>query len=320
MDRYLLAQLIKRYRSGQATEQERYLLEEIWKSAELDTSTIDSLSSQELETLKVKIFASTRRRIQEIEKTKRSRRIRPWVFSVAASVSLAIIASVVVFWYASRPREIRTGFGERLAVTLPDQSTVTLNGNSVLRFNKVWNDHDRREVWIDGEGFFAVKHTKSNQKFIVHASSQLNVEVLGTKFNVKSRDLKSEVMLTEGKVKLDVQNAPVASVFLKPGELATMSDKKLSKRAVKDRQYTSWLNYTLLFDRTTLREAAILLKDTYGLHVTFKDEGLEDRELSGEISSANVDDILLAISQIFNLKVERNGYEVTISSKTNSNN
>jgi transmembrane sensor len=317
MDQNALAELIKRYKAGTATEKEKYLLEKIWNDALQDTSILDSLSEEDRNALKANIFAETRLRISQLSKTgsAKTRMLRPWVYRAAAAVAILASISIIIYWNAYRMTVIRTGFGERMAITLPDQSQVTLNGNSTLRYNSDWNDQHNREVWIDGEGFFAVQHTHNHQKFIVHTSGQLNVEVLGTKFNVKSREEKSEVMLTEGKVKLDMPDSKTAPVFLKPGELATMADKKLSKRVVRQKQYTSWLNYTLIFDRTALRDVAALLKDTYGLDVTFTEEELQTRELSGEISAAHVEDILLAIAETFNLKVERDGQAVTISPK-----
>jgi transmembrane sensor len=317
MDQNALAELIKRYRAGIATEKDKYLLEKIWNDALEDTSFLESLSDEDRNMLKAKMFAETRLRISQLTASEpsKTRTLRPWVYRVAAAVALLAAVSFIIYWNAYRMTEIHTGFGERLAITLPDRSQITLNGNSTLRYNRAWsNDHDR-EVWIDGEGFFAVQHTQNHQKFIVHTSGQLNVEVLGTKFNIKSREEKSEVMLTEGKVKLDMPDTKAEPVFLKPGELATMADKKLSKRVVRQKQYTSWLNYTLIFERTTLRDVAALLKDTYGLDVIFTEDALQTRELSGEISSAHAEDILFAIAQTFNLKVDRDGQAVTISSK-----
>jgi ferric-dicitrate binding protein FerR (iron transport regulator) len=261
------------------------------------------------------MFAETRLRISRLSETGKTRALRPWIYRAAAAFALLAAASIIIYWNSFRMTEFHTDFGERMSITLPDHSQVTLNGNSTLRYNKDWNRENNREVWIDGEGFFAVQHTQNHQKFVVHTSGQLDVQVLGTKFNVKSREQRSEVMLTEGKVRLEMPHTKLAPVFLKPGELATMTDKKLSKRVVKQKQYTSWLTYTLIFDRTPLRDVADLLKDTYGLDVTFTEESLQTRELSGEISSAHADDILYAIAETFNLKVERDRNTVNISSK-----
>ena len=214
----------------------------------------------------------------------------PSWYKIAASILIICAAGGV--WYLNNPqiltevaantiREVRTDYGERLTVTLPDQSSVVLNGNSKLRYDENWSTSSDREVWIDGEGFFAVEHTKSNQKFVVHTREGLDVEVLGTKFNVKSREHGSEVLLTEGKVKLNVGTTDNNPVYLEPGELATVKENKLSKRTVKDKQYTSWVRSKLFFDQMTLQNCRSTSRYVWP-ECPFQNEELKSRQLSGE--------------------------------------
>jgi transmembrane sensor len=317
MDQEKLAELIRRYKSGSATPEEIATLEELWRKASKDSSFEAEHSAGELEDIERKTFKAIN---LEILKHKRDRTTpllsRPLFYKVAATV--LILFSVSLWWYANSndPIEIRNGFGERLTVTLPDQSTVVLNGNSVLRYSNDWDKVASREVWIEGEAFFSVIHTKDHQKFIVHADNQLRVEVLGTKFNVKARHQTSEVMLAEGRVKIGLgKNVAAEEVFMEPGELAIVRNKSISKQVVKQQKYISWVENKLFFDRTPLSELAVLLRDTYGLTVTFANPGLEKRELSGEISSATADDIFYAIAETLDLKIEREGKSAVISLK-----
>jgi ferric-dicitrate binding protein FerR (iron transport regulator) len=102
---------------------------------------------------------------------------------------------------------------------------------------------------------------------------------------------------------------------LKPGELATVKNKKMSTQSVNKQRYTAWVENKLYFEHTPLRDLSTLLKDTYGLTVMFSDPALETRELSGEISAASVDEILFAMGETLDLKVEKEGQLVRISSK-----
>jgi transmembrane sensor len=327
-----LTRLIQKYKSGSASAEEISVLEQFWKDAQ-QNSVLEKLSTEEAKILREAIFSKIQERIgvetragkprKEVESEARDLQagheavvpthdFRIWRYGIAASIIFFIATVALLRWPRNKDIEIHTGFGEQLAVMLPDSSNVTLNGNTVLRYKSDWDESVDREVWIEGEGFFSVKHTKHDTRFVVHASERLNVEVLGTKFNVRSRALKSEVMLAEGKVKLDMENSKAESVYLKPGELAVMIDKKLSKHVVTDKRYTSWLTHTLMFERTPLRDVARLLYDTYGLEVQFADERLMNLELSGQISSASADDILMGISQIFKLKVDRKDARVVV--------
>lgn len=327
MNKSELARLIHRLKTGQATEREKELLENYWETALKSPSFLDNSSPAKKEALKNQIYLSIRQRLR-FEKKKETvpflslnsglRRLAA-AFLILSAFTAALyltfqVASTEVL--TSSVKEIHTKYGEYLTIILPDKSSVVLNGNSKLRYSENWSDLDRREVWIDGEGFFAVQHTKNHQKFIVHTKEGLDVEVLGTKFNVKSRHNGSEVLLTEGKVKLNVNNKTDQPVYLNPGELATVKENKLSKRVVKDKQYTSWVTKKLFFDKMPLAELAQILQDTYGLHVSIQNEELKDRQLSGEISSASGDDILFAIAETFNIQVtKKNNNTVIFSSK-----
>jgi ferric-dicitrate binding protein FerR (iron transport regulator) len=329
MDKSELARLINRLKSGTATEQEKEILERYWQSALKDNSGLHDVSPHAQENLRKEMFMAITHRLKLNSQPKIISAHwydRP-LYKVAAAILVLFICSAV--WYLNDGKieetsigialtEVHTNYGQRLTVKLPDESSVVLNGNSTLRYSKDWSESHPREVWIDGEGFFAVQHTINHQKFIVHTREGLNVEVLGTKFNVKSREHGSEVLLTEGKVQLNVHNATDHPVILQPGELATMKKNKLSKRAVKDKQYTSWVRSKLFFDKMTLEELALILHDTYGLNVTFENEELKYRQLSGEISSASIEDILFAIAETFNIEVTRtNDNTVTFSSNKN---
>jgi ferric-dicitrate binding protein FerR (iron transport regulator) len=314
MDYYPLGDLIRRHRAGTLLPHERQQLENFWQRAMEDTSFLDTLSPEDRVLLKETMFAETRRQIARLEQPTRRWIYTARAYRVAAAVLLLVAAAGVLYWSINRMTTIYSPPGERISVVLPDSSQVTLNGNSTLRYATDWKKEGKREVWIDGEAFFAVRHTELDTKFVVHTSQELNVEVLGTKFNVRSRAERSEVMLTEGKVRLEVEHGTGAPVYLRPGELASVVGTTVSTHHVEEHRYTSWLHQTLVFDRTPLAEVATLLRDTYGLDVTFVGSSLEHRELSGEISSATVEDVLSAIAETFNLDVHREGQQVTISS------
>ncbi len=312
MDNKKLTELIHRYKTGTATPEEIALLDKFW-SAESEAVPNDH-TPEELDEIQREMFLAINDQIEREEAHTRKVSIRPMVYKIAASITIVLAVSLWWFKYSNQLTEVQTAFGEHRTVTLPDDSQVILNGNSVLKYSGNWDNNSSREVWLEGEGFFSVTHTANNQKFIVHGSGELDVEVLGTKFNMKTRNDASEVMLTEGKVRLAMgEEQNVKELFLKPGDLATVKNKDLSTRSVKHHQYTSWVDNKLFFDRTPLRDLATILHDTYGLTVTFENPALEERELSGEISSATADDILYAIAETFDLKVEKEGHAVTIS-------
>jgi ferric-dicitrate binding protein FerR (iron transport regulator) len=113
-----------------------------------------------------------------------------------------------------------THYGETARIKLPDGSMVVLNAHSTLTYND-WSEGQTREVWLNGEAFFEVqkKHDATGRvKFVVH-TGDLNVEVLGTRFNVSNRGLRTQIVLEEGKVRLRYEQETEKVIDMQPGEL-----------------------------------------------------------------------------------------------------
>lgn len=315
MDKSRIAYLVQKLRRNQASAEERDELESFWVLAQNDDSLLDRLTQQEKESIRLLMFQRIKFRIGRQESGKKQSPkgafLTSWGLKIAASIALMVAVSAVwVFTNTATHsvREFRTGYGEHKTVSLPDGSTVVINGNSALRYDASWSEDRNREVWIEGEGFFDVTHARNDLKFVVHTEYDMDVQVLGTKFNVKARRGKTEVMLQEGKVQLNVEKTELKkTMMLQPGELATFEDRKLSKMTIKPVEYASWKENKLYFDQTPLRDIAPMLEDTYGTPVVFASEEIADRKLSGEISSDEAKDILSAIEESLDIRISYAG-------------
>ncbi|PIQ22016.1 MAG: hypothetical protein COW65_05560 [Cytophagales bacterium CG18_big_fil_WC_8_21_14_2_50_42_9] len=223
-----------------------------------------------------------------------------------------------VFW-RERLITYRTAYGQTLQIELPDHSVVNLNGNSTLKYAANWPNASTREVWLDGEAFFSVVHTPYNQKFLVRTSHQVNVEVLGTEFNVSKRQGRTQVVLSSGKVKLNIQETEQTSqVMLKPGEMVELKANSAGfiKKKVNPQVYTSWRNKILIFDNTPLPEVALNLKETYGLNVQLADSALNQLKVSGSTPIKDLDVLFAGLSKTFDLQITKNKKEVVFRKKT----
>jgi len=181
---------------------------------------------------------------------------------------------------------------------LPDQSVVTLNGNSVLEY--VWTSEDTRVVSLHGEAFFSVTHTAGHRPFIVQIPGEYEIEVLGTEFNVRARDNNSRVVLNSGKVRLNPISENDSTIFMKPGDMVEVKGeaKQVSKSTVDSKRYSSWKDRKLIFDNTPLREIVLILEETYGYKVSVKDELLLDETFTGTIPGDDINILLLGLEKL----------------------
>jgi ferric-dicitrate binding protein FerR (iron transport regulator) len=233
--------------------------------------------------------------------------------AIAASLTGIITLGFVYGWLSSSSTVHHTAYGEIAVITLPDQSTVTLNANSTLRYTDEWGTDQPREVWLEGEAFFSVTHQANHQKFKVHTADQLSIEVLGTEFNVSRRRERTVVVLQSGKIRLSyADSSAMKPLVMKPGELVEFgrAPARYLRKQVDTQVYSSWKSRQLIFDDISLSEIARLLEETYGLEVRVEDNALLGQRFSGSVPTDNVDMLLEALTQILDLKMTRNGKQI----------
>lgn len=141
-----------------------------------------------------------------------------WAYAAAA-----VVIAFGVFYVMTMKSHFDTGFSEQLSVVLPDNSEVKLNANSHLDYKTIgWKSN--RALQLNGEAFFDVEKGES---FKVLTDVGM-VEVLGTEFNVISRDSYFEVQCMEGKVR--VTSAVLnKNVILLPGDAVRVVNNSLEE-------------------------------------------------------------------------------------------
>lgn len=244
-------------------------------------------------------------------------RWRGWAPLKAAAVITGVAVLSFAAWKMYQQNSLvkyETAYGEVRSFTLPDQSVVTLNGNSSLQYRRYWNSAKAREIWIRGEAFFDVKPA-AQKRFLVHTAHHINVEVLGTTFNVLDRESRTQVVLNTGKVRLSGSSKALpAPIEMQPGELVEVNTnaRSLVKKHINAAAYASWKNHKLQFSNADLAQVAQVLQETYGITVIIKDSTLLHQQFSGTVPSQNANMLLEGLSQLFDLKITRQNATVNI--------
>jgi ferric-dicitrate binding protein FerR (iron transport regulator) len=269
--------------------------------------------------LRLKAMEDKQLRQSKLNQTKDNR----WFyFKIAASFSgILLIAGFIFFQFLYNDyNSYRTTFGEIRTVVLPDNTLVTLNANSQLKVPKDFLKNPERTVRLEGEAFFEVSHRQLNnapQKFLVNAG-ELDVAVIGTRFNVNNRRRVTEVVLNSGMVKLELdKNKKGGSVTMLPGELIRYSgsDGNMIRRKVKAEQYSAWTENLLILDDTSLSELVQILEDRYGYTIAVEDEELMRRAFTGTYPTNDLDILFSSLELAFNLSVIRNDNQIIIKVK-----
>lgn len=115
--------------------------------------------------------------------------------SAAASVILIVGAALFMRYYT---RTVFIQPGELAQIELPGGSNITLNASTEIRYKPLWWFIER-EIEMKGEVFFDV--TKGREFTVLSATGKTTV--LGTSFNIYSRDKDYEVKCYTGKVSVE---------------------------------------------------------------------------------------------------------------------
>ncbi|QEM13098.1 FecR domain-containing protein [Mucilaginibacter rubeus] len=184
--------------------------------------------------------------------------------------------------------------------TLPDGSVVTLNSHSTLIYPEKFTG-TIRPVTMLGEAFFKVTPDKT-KPFIIKVNG-VTVRVVGTSFNVKSRDDKTQVIVETGIVNVSEKSK---NVNLNPGEkvLVTKKDGLQAKEIIKGRLYNYYATHELVCDETPLHELVGSLNEIYGSHIVIGNKAINNLPITTVFKDQSLDETLLVISETFKIKVE----------------
>ncbi len=235
--------------------------------------------------------------------SKAIRSIRFWGWRLVASVAFLVVLGFLLQQYVLNPLvSHQTPFGKQLNLVLMDGTVVDLNANSKLTYRK----HNPRRVWLDGEAFFSVKQKlATGEKFQV-ITNDLTVEVLGTAFNVVEKEYRTEVILEEGSIKLNLKRDFEKELLMQPGELIAFSAKtkdKVEKRAVESEPLTSWRDGVLLFEDVPVVVVMERIEEVYGWRPVYNDEKLKTRNISTPVPSNDLESTLALLSKAIGIKI-----------------
>lgn len=254
---------------------------------------------------------------------------RKIILGVTVSSVAAMLVAFLIGWngrflffgqksQATAYNEIMVPLGAKSQVTLSDGTKVWLNAGSKLRYPLNFMAR-KREVYLEGEAYFDV--TKNKHKQFVVKTSNIDIKVYGTKFNVKSYPDENliQTTLVEGSVAIEtnMKNAKNKTIYLKPNQTATFyksvpaenaANKTVTgnssggsnapqksieiSRKIDPLPVTSWKDPEWVIVGEDLGDLAVKLERRYNVKITFKDESLKKYKFSGTLEDETFEQVL----------------------------
>ncbi len=210
-----------------------------------------------------------------------------------------------------------TQLGEQESVVLADGTSVTLNTDSEI---EVVYSIDKRDVYLKkGEAHFDVA-SDASKPFSVRTHEGI-VRAVGTEFSVRLAPEAVEVIVSEGRVELlpnltfdDVPTNSAIAVAKEKLELAagdtarfvnTRAELLLPLSETELNRKLSWRRGLLAFAGDPLREVVDEVSRYTDVEIVFVDSDLEQLPIGGYFKAGEVEGLLEAVEQTFDVEVDR---------------
>jgi len=208
-------------------------------------------------------------------------------------------------------------YGKTFQLKLSDGTLVSLNSGTTLRYPEQFGINGKRNVYLTGEAFFDVAKDKKHP-FIVH-SDEVDIEVLGTKFNVNAypEDKTVSSVLVEGSIQMSEKENPLNTVLIHPTQMAVWQSesKKIVTKTVDTSFYEAWTQGEIVFKNTPFSTITKIIERTYDVEIINENAVLAKQNFTGsiKISESSVENILelLKHDTPFNYSIKQKTITIT---------
>lgn len=227
---------------------------------------------------------------------------------IAATIAIIAASSILIWQSVNRDMVsqtvLMTGNSQVNEVILTDGTIVKVNANSTLIYPNRFRGN-KRLVELDGEAYFEVSHNPNNP-FVVE-TSEANVKVLGTKFNLEaySKDPVLRASLLEGSIEL---TSGRNTNLLEPGqEMHFHKDtRNIQISTFNPKSVTAWFDHELSFDQTPLPVALRRIGNYYGISIVVENDLVMERKITGNFRNNSIEELTNKLDTLFHADIKYN--------------
>jgi transmembrane sensor len=247
-------------------------------------------------------------------------RQRKLALSAAAALLFAVGGGLYLA-FAPNGERYATPVGGLASVPMLDGSKVTLNTDSQIRI--ALTDTERRVELGHGEAFFEVSKDPK-RPFVVRAGDK-RVIAVGTKFSVRREGDDIEIVVTEGKVRVedgaagqDSRVGGSADVFLTPGSIARADDAGVlvQRRTLPEaEEHLSWRTGWLMFRDLGLADAIAEFNRYSARKIVIQDPAIASLKIEGNFRATNVEAFVRLLESGFPVRAEVRADQILLTAK-----
>ncbi len=256
---------------------------------------------------------------KELRISKILQKLKPLAF--VAMFLLTVSFTIFQMTSYSKPlfsEEFLSEYTQNSVINLQDGSKIILDANSKIKVDFFKNT--RKVAFLKGKAIFEVKKDIT-RPFIID-SNNVQIEVVGTKFEVTNIKNISNIQVKEGTVKISKQvpnNKYKILSLLTKGQNISINTKGeiLSYGEIEPSEIATWQKGYIVFNKTPLKDALDEFARYVNINVAYEDFELAKLPIAGKFSINEFDKFLTALPKIYPLQIKNSNKTITISNKIN---
>lgn len=315
--------------SGMSEETARAF--ELWRSKDVRHETAVARLEKTWESLqRLRHFRPEARMHPDCDLLARPRSVRSKMTPLLAlAAALAVVVGIVAWRSMAQPTSTYvTAAAGYQHVLLADGSVMELRAETEVRVRL--GQGERRVQLERGEAHFTVAKDPDRPFFVT--AGDLTIRAVGTAFNVVRSDAKVEVLVTEGRVKIEptaeasrkvVQEAPnieagERAVLVMPSTRPREAEPSHAALVVeklapeKIRELLAWQGPRLVFFETPLSEVIAEFNRHNTMQLVLKDAELGTIPVGGSFRAENLDAFVRLLSSGNDIEVHRSGQRIEL--------
>ncbi len=198
---------------------------------------------------------------------------------------------------------------------LADGTKVWVNSDTKLRYPVKFLG-DKRVVYLEGEAYFEVRKNE-DKPFIVKTFAGVDVEVLGTRFNVEAYKDSEKIKTTLIAGKVDVSKGEKSHILTPNQQLVfNMQSNTMVKKEVDAYMFVAWKDGKFLFENEKLETIMMKLSRWYNVEVFYMNQDVKDFHFTGDMERyEDISTILKLIEESTDIKFRIKEKTIIISNK-----
>ena len=274
---------------------------------------------------KDKAFDTFKKRIgnrKEIEKTSHHGFRLSMLWRYAAIIAVILAVGCFSYWQGGvnvkdtfADISVEAPLGSRTKLYLPDGTLVWLNAGSRMTYSQGFGV-DNRMIELEGEGYFEVRRNEKLPFFV--KTKDLQLQVLGTKFNFRDypEDHEVVVSLLEGKVELNNLLKKEKEAILAPDERAILNktNGRMTVETVTASNASQWTDGYLFFDEELLPDIVKELERSYNVTIRIANDSLNTFRFYGNFvrREQSIQEVLDALASTEKIQYKIEERNITI--------